>query len=184
MSKIIDLEHRNQFRALLNPVRQEIVHILRLSGRPMSANAIAVRLNLSPTSAQGHLKKLVDIGLICTIEKKDAKGRKLVFYRLDDVDIRLNLGRKDIFQGEREALAANLVDGIFRQLMTSTQAHPEDQLHHYSRLFFGAVHLSAEKRTELMGIVERFLHEHGTITDKDVEHWEYVVMAYRSEDNF
>ena len=100
MSRIIDLDQRSQFRILLHPVRQEIVHLLRLSDRPLSANAVARRVNLSPIATQGHLKKLVDLGVVLMDEQYDQQGNKSVLYSLDDVDIRLHLGKKDVFQGE------------------------------------------------------------------------------------
>ena len=87
MSRILDLEEKSQFRILLHSVRQEIIHLLRLSGRPLSVNLIARRMNLSPISAQGHLKKLVDLGVVLQ-EETEIEGRKVVLYSLDDVDPR------------------------------------------------------------------------------------------------
>lgn len=180
MSRIIDLEQKSQFRVLLHPVRQEIVHLLRLAGRPLSANGVARRMNLSPIAAQGHLKKLVDLGLVLMENRQGKNGQPLVLYSLDDVDIRLHLGKKDAFQGEREALAANLVDGVFRGLVNTTHLHPEGELAHHSLLRFGALHLSTEERKELVALVANYLDSHGTHTPENAEHWEYVVMAYRS----
>ena len=114
MARTIDLEERKQFRVLLNPVRQDIIHLLRRAGRPMTANTVAEKMLLSPSAAQSHLNKLEELGVVelgvCTAPD----GRQATYYRLADVEIRLCLGRKDGFQGEREALAAQLVDGPFR----------------------------------------------------------------------
>ena len=59
MTKIVELNDRRQFRILLNPVRQDILHLLRRTGRPMTASAVADRMMLSPTAAHEHLRKLV-----------------------------------------------------------------------------------------------------------------------------
>lgn len=182
MSRIIDLEQKSQFRVLLHPVRQEIVHLLRLAGRPLSANGVARRMNLSPISAQGHLKKLVDLGVVLMETMQGKNGEPVVLYSLDDVDIRLHLGRKDAFQGEREAMAANLVDGVFRGMISTTHLYSEEELDQYRLLRFGALHLSAEERRELSELVANYLDSHGTHTPKNAEHWEYVVMAYRAEE--
>ena len=108
MARTIDLEERKQFRVLLNPVRQDIIHLLRRAGRPMTANTVAEKMLLSPSAAQSHLNKLEELGVVelgvCTAPD----GRQATYYRLADVEIRLCLGRKDGFQGEREALAAQL----------------------------------------------------------------------------
>lgn len=182
MSRIIDLDQKSQFRVLLHPIRQEIVHLLRLAGRPLSANGVARRMNLSPISAQGHLKKLVDLGVVLMETRQGKNGEPVVLYSLDDVDIRLHLGRKDTFQGEREAMAANLVDGVFRGLINTTHLHPEAELNQYCLLRFGALHLSTEERSELAELVANYLDSHGTHTPENAEHWEYVVMAYRAEE--
>lgn len=52
MTKIIELKERRQFRILLNPVRQDILHLLRRAARPMTASAVAERMLLSPSAAQ------------------------------------------------------------------------------------------------------------------------------------
>lgn len=182
MSRILDLEEKSQFRILLHSVRQEIIHLLRLSGRPLSVNLIARRMNLSPISAQGHLKKLVDLGVVLQ-EETEIEGRKVVLYSLDDVDIRLHLGKKDIFQGEREAMAANIVDGAFRGLVNTTHQYPEQDLSQHCLLRFGALHLTSEEREELGRIVADYLYTHSNYIDPKSEHWEYVLMAYRAPED-
>ena len=47
MARTIDLEERKQFRVLLNPVRQDIIHLLRRAGRPMTANTVAEKMLLT-----------------------------------------------------------------------------------------------------------------------------------------
>lgn len=111
MARTIDLEERKQFRVLLNPVRQDIIHLLRRAGRPMTANTVAEKMLLSPSAAQSHLNKLEELGVVELGVYTAPDGRQATYYRLADVEIRLCLGRKDGFQGEREALAAQQVDG-------------------------------------------------------------------------
>lgn len=105
MARTIDLEERKQFRVLLNPVRQDIIHLLRRAGRPMTANTVAEKMLLSPSAAQSHLNKLEELGVVELGVYTAPDGRQATYYRLADVEIRLCLGRKDGFQGEREALA-------------------------------------------------------------------------------
>ena len=109
MARTIDLEERKQFRVLLNPVRQDIIHLLRRAGRPMTANTVAEKMLLSPSAAQSHLNKLEELGVVELGVYTAPDGRQATYYRLADVEIRLCLGRKDGFQGEREALAAQLL---------------------------------------------------------------------------
>lgn len=183
MTRVVDLQEKYQFRALMHPIRQEIVHLLRLSPRPLSANALAKRMNLSPVAAQGHLKKLVDLGLVLTQERPGRDGGRVVLYYLDDVEIRLHLGKRDAFQGEREAMAANLVDGTFRGMINTTYQYPEEELPQHTLLHFGALHLTAQEREELTGLVSDYLSAHALPAEERTEHWEYVLMAYRAPED-
>ena len=55
MARTIDLEERKQFRVLLNPVRQDIIHLLRRAGRPMTANTVAEKSAALTQRGQSHL---------------------------------------------------------------------------------------------------------------------------------
>ena len=180
MDGIIDLVEKKQFRVMLNPVRQEMVHLLRLVARPLSANKVAERMQLSPNAAHTHLTKLVKMGLVSAKEGKRVDGSQTTYYQMRDVKLRLCLGRRDPFQGEREALAANLVDSTYRSLLDNVYRYDEQTLHDYGVLRFGALHLDSAQRIELMELVERYLEEHGGLRPEAEEHWEYVVLAYRA----
>ena len=177
----MELEERRQFRVLLNPVRQDILHLLRRAARPMTAREVAERVMLSPIAAQGHLKKLVELGVVEQEERTARDGRRTSCYHIADVELRICLGRKDAFQGEREALPAGLVDGTFRGLIHTGGKHAEEELGEYQQLLFGAVHLKTEEREELIRMIEAYLRAHAASAE-GVEHWEYVLMAYRADE--
>ena len=181
MARTIDLEERKQFRVLLNPVRQDIIHLLRRAGRPMTTNTVAEKMLLSPSAAQSHLNKLEELGVVelgvCTAPD----GRQATYYRLADVEIRLCLGRKDGFQGEREALAAQLVDGTFRGVLHAASQCGEPEQQEDLQFLFGALHLKPEERAELLGLIDGYLRTH-SVPEGGVEHWEYVLMAYRADE--
>ena len=173
MAEVLELKERRQLRAMLNPVRQDILHLLRRADRPMTASEVAERMFLSPTAAQGHLDKLLGLGLA---ERTAVSGSPATRYRAADVEVCLDPGRQDALQGEREALAAQLVDGVFRGL-TQTEGGWEA-----CRVFrFGALHLSPEEREELLEMVTEYLRTHGA-SRPGAEHWEYVLMAYREQE--
>ena len=180
MEDTIDLVEKKQFRIMLNPVRQEMVHLLRLVARPLSANRVAERMQLSPSAAHAHLNKLVKMGLVSAQEGTRRDGSKTTYYQMRNVKLRLCLGRKDAFQGEREALAANLVDSTFRSMLENVHRYDEKTVPDHSVLLFGALHLDTAQRTELSQLMEHYLEEHGVLRPEAEEHWEYVVLAYRA----
>lgn len=180
VEEIVDLVERKQFRVMLHPVRQEMIHLLRLVARPMSASHVAERMQLSPSAAHTHLNKLVKLGLVSAREGTRRDGTKTTYYQMRDVKLRLHLGRKDAFQGEREALAANLVDSTFRGVLDNAYRYDEARVPDYSVLRFGALHLDTAQRQELSRLVEDYLARHGALRPEAEEHWEYVVLAYRA----
>ena len=147
----------------------------------MTANTVAEKMLLSPSAAQSHLNKLEELGVVelgvCTAPD----GRQATYYRLADVEIRLCLGRKDGFQGEREALAAQLVDGTFRGVLHAASQCGEPEQQEDLQFLFGALHLKPEERAELLGLIDGYLRAH-SVPEGGVEHWEYVLMAYRADE--
>ena len=180
MAKVVDLEQRNQFRVLLHPVRLEVIRLLYLTGRPLTASGAAKRLNLSPLAAKGHLEKLASLGLLEVRTETDGQGHQRTLYSLADVELRLRLGRKDAFQGEREALAAEFADSVFRAVLEKARRHPEDQLEDQVCFTFGALHLTHREREELAGLVADYLAAHRASSPETDEHWEYLLMAHRA----
>ena len=182
MDDCVDLIEKKQFRVMLHPVRQEMLHLLRLWGKPVSANRMAERMHLSPSGAQSHLRKLVDLGVVAELERTREDGVKLYYYQARNVKLRLCLGRDDAFQGEREALAANLTDGTFRSLLSTSYRHDEKTIEEYGVLRFGALHMTTEQRRGLMEVVDQYLDRLGVPQPNAKEHWEYVLLAFRAEE--
>ena len=182
MSKVIDLDQREQFRVLLHPVRLEMIRLLRLTGRPLTANDAARQLSLSPMAAKGHLEKLVKLGLAEVRTAADAQGRQQVLYSPADVELHLDLARKDSFQGEREALAAEFADDVFRDILETARRYPEPEAEQNCLFSVGALHLTRREREELSALVKDYLAAHRVPAPETEEHWEYVLMARRAPD--
>lgn len=178
MTQIIELNDRKHFRALLNPVRQDIIHLLRRAARPMTVSQVAERMLLSPSAAQVHLNRLAELGVV---EQVAVSGRPAALYRLADVEIRLSLGRKDGFQGEREALAAEFADAVFRDTLETARRYSEAEAEENCLFSVGAAHLTRREREELAGLVRDYLSTHRVPTpEAEEEHWEFVLMARRA----
>lgn len=179
MPTVVDLKQRQQFRILLNPIRQQIVRLLCLTARPLSAGTVARWLSLSPMAAKGHLEKLAGLGLVTVQADTDEGGRKRVLYTLSDVEIRLHLGCKDSLQGEREALAAELADAVFCSVMDASRRYSEEQLSEECLFSAGALHLTAQERKELLALIADYLTAHRAPAPHREEHWEFTLMARR-----
>ena len=179
MAKVVDLEQRSQFRILLNPVRQEIIRLLSLAGRPLSVRTVAKELNLSPMAAKSHLEKLAALGVVEAQAEADGTDHTRTLYAMGQVEIRLHLGRKDDLQGEREALAAEFADAVFRGAVDTSRRFQEEELEQSCRFFTGVLHLTRQEREELSALVSDYLSAHRAPAPEAEEHWEYLLLAHR-----
>ena len=84
------------------------------------------------------------------------------------------------FRGS-EALAAQLVDGTFRGVLHAASQCGEPEQQEDLQFLFGALHLKPEERAELLGLIDGYLRTH-SVPEGGVEHWEYVLMAYRADE--
>ena len=82
---------------------------------------------------------------------------------------------------EREALAAQLVDGTFRGVLHAASQCGEPEQQEDLQFLFGALHLKPEERAELLGLIDGYLRTH-SVPEGGVEHWEYVLLAYRADE--
>lgn len=178
--KVVTLDSRWQMKSFQNPLRQGIVRLLRLSRSPMSAKELSDRLLASPSTVRGHLEKLVELGLVEVDHTAQVRGAPTVFYRDADVEVRLSITQEDGLRGEREALAAKLVDGTFRSFLGAT-ARRDVAPGEYGALFSGVLHLREEERRELFAMIRDYLTTHDQVEADTTEHWEYALIAYRAE---
>lgn len=182
MSKVIVLDQKRQFRILLHPARQSVLRLLHLAGRPLSASTVARWAELSPLAAKGHLEKLAELGLVDVLRWEGVTGPESVRYVPADVELRLRLGRKDGLQGEREALAAEIADAVFRGSLDAARRGSEEDLGERCLFAFGALHLTRQEREELSALVTDYLAAHSRPAPQSEEHWEYVLIADRFQE--
>jgi len=178
--KVVTLDSRWKMRSIQNQLRLGILRLLRLSREPMSAKDLSDHLLASPTAVQGHLEKLMELGLVEPDHTAQVRGVPTVFYRDADVEIRLPITREDGLRGEREAFAAKLVDGTFRSFLGAT-ARRDVAPGEYGALFSGVLHLREQERRELFALIKDYLTTHDQVEADTTEHWEYAVIAYRAE---
>ena len=183
MAKQIRLETRQQLNIYMSPVRQELMRLLRLAEEPMTPQALADRLGVSPSSVQHHLKKLLELGTVEVDHQAVINGITATYYRDAGAEVRVGLSRDDGLQDEREAMATDMVNRIlqafFRDLRQVRAGQDDEALAQFGDLFSGVAHLSPEEREELLRLIRAFLLEHDAPAPGRTERWEYVLMAHR-----
>lgn len=85
------------------------------------------------------------------------------------------------FRGSGRRWPAQLVDGTFRGVLHAASQCGEPEQQEDLQFLFGALHLKPEERAELLGLIDGYLRTH-SVPEGGVEHWEYVLMAYRADE--
>ena len=79
--KTIVLDNEKKLRIYTLPLRQRIMRKMSISGVPMTAKQIADLLEITPSSAQHHMKQLMSIGLIEADHHEMINGIKANYMR-------------------------------------------------------------------------------------------------------
>ena len=69
----------------------------------------------------------------------------------------------------------------FRGVLHAASQCGEPEQQEDLQFLFGALHLKPEERAELLGLIDGYLRTH-SVPEGGVEHWEYVLMAYRADE--
>jgi DNA-binding MarR family transcriptional regulator len=95
-----------KLREILHPTTFRIC--FELSTGEKTVTELAKRLNLSPSTVQYHLEKLVKLGLV-EIARTETRGNLLVkYYKLRDIDLMLKVS-KDITSRDVKSELSNII---------------------------------------------------------------------------
>lgn len=89
------MSFQQSFKALSDPIRREILHLLRTG--PMAAGDIAAHFEVSGATVSHHLSILRDAGLVL-----DDKQGKYIYYELNMSVVDEILGWVSALRGENE----------------------------------------------------------------------------------
>ncbi len=122
-----DPEAQTLARAIASPTAGEILQVL--GEEPLTASALAARLEIPITTAAYHLEHLVEAGVIeVTGTRWSRKGREQKVYRLADRVVIVTPGREDLQSLLRKYAALGLALGgaaLIAGLLQAWTASPE-----------------------------------------------------------
>src|SRR4249919_2326015 len=92
-------------KALADDTRYRLYRYLRLSGRPVAVRELATRLSLHPNTLRPHLRRLEEIGLVASEQRRGPSvGRPLTVYAAVDAEPQ-GVGEHKLF--------ADILSGLF-----------------------------------------------------------------------
>lgn len=181
--KTVILNDEKALRIYTLPLRQKILREMSLLGVPLTAKQIADKLNITPSSAQHHMKKLASIGLIEDDHIEMINGIRANFMRLADVTVSVGQMYDDLLSDSRNAFMRNQLNEIYHYYLQAVQTNQIKYDLKGSKLNDIAttvMHLTDEEADELHGILTGYLQNH-TVAKEDTHPWEMAVVAYRMD---
>ena len=177
----INLDTKDKLNVYINPVRQQLLHELAVSKRPLSPKALSLKLNISASSVQHHIKKLLTLGVIAVDHTESINGITATFYK--PVSVRVQIGIAQGYTNEKLAQLMQLVSNVMAGFTRIFERHenkklPDDYLK-YGDVLTGIAYITEQEREELFGIVNDYIQKH-EVPKENADAWEYAVVMYNT----
>lgn len=182
MSETIILKTKKELEIFMNPTRQELFRELERAGEPVTPKYLSDRMNISPSSVQFHIKKLMEIGLITLDHTEMIRGIQAKFYRLTDTEVSI-LDSETPHRKEWELVMENSFMNVYKGFLDMTHKHPHITLENwkeYGSRMNGIVFLSEEDAETMFTMIQDFIRIHGK-KEPGTSPWEYGIIAYNTE---
>lgn len=177
-----------ELKILMSPIRQKIIKIMSIEGRPVTSKHLADKLNISPSSAQHHIKLLQQVGIVEFDHSEVINGITAKYLRLSEKTVSIGQDINDDLSSERDVLARNILSKTytgFKELLAEKRQVLLEEYRNGNRLadqMTGVVHLTREDANELFNVIDNFVKEHSKATD-DTHPFEYAFIAYQADLN-
>ena len=175
----IFLSGKRELDIYLNPQRQNLLRCIRIAGVPLTPKGIADRIGISASSAQHHIGKLAEIGLVELSHTQRIHGITAKYYRVSPKTVQIGGFDKDGLREERFCLMQSLLSQVFLGFTDYCEKQPKNETGggQFGDMLSGVIRLSDGEARELYAMVRDFLREHER-EGKEGKAWEYALIAY------
>ncbi len=181
---VVKLETEHELRVYMLPLRQRIMRLLHLEGRPVTSKHVADTLGISPSSARHHLNLLMEIGLVEHDHYEHINGIKANYLRPTHATVSIGDHYDDGLKQEQSMLVEGLYFSIFANFKTTMEQHLSDPLKAQrgfpGDLFSSIAHLTQAQAEEFYQLVRNFLEEHATPKTTADTPWECAFLFYNT----
>lgn len=185
--KKIVLSTQEQLRIFMSPQRQKVLRIMNLSGNPMTAKEVADQMELSASSAQLHIRKLIQLGVVEKDHTANIRGITATYYRLVNADVNIGLQKDDELSQERDVVTQNLLMRVYengrdtvRLASDRPDLKPDEFRSRYGDIRSGVVHLKPKDVERLQNFINTFLEDTQTPSEDTVP-WEFAYIIYNTK---
>lgn len=178
--KVIKLSTEKELRIYMFPLRQQIIRIMEIKGKPMTAKQIANTLNITSSSAKHHLLKLQQLDIVALDHIELINGIKANYMKLTSAIISIGQNLDDDFNYERDAYAENIIYQVYKSYQKVLNNNRNKNLDFFlGDLVSGVVHLSEEDVYELQKIIYRFINSN-KISKEGTNPYEFAFVSYKA----
>lgn len=182
--KKIILSTQEELRIFMSPQRQSLLRILGIAGKAMTAKELAVQMKISASSAQLHIRKLVQLGVLEKDHTERINGITATYYRLSGADVFIGLRGNDALFEERDAVVQNLMMQVYKNSRDALRSAPagmplEEVRRNCCDSRSGIFYLRPEDAAELEDFIDRFLREKGAPREGAAA-WEWSFILYNT----
>lgn len=178
---VIELNTMQELKVYMSPVRQQLLRILELSGRPMTPKSLSLRLGVSPSSVQHHLKQLLPLGVVKVDHQEHINGIVATYYACTGATVCIGATRADL-RNDREALAFQVVQTAvqcyFETMHRLGPTMPEEG----GDAMAGVLHLTEADWLAFRTQVKAFFDAH-SLPGPDTSPWEFALLAYDASES-
>lgn len=178
MKETVVLHGKKELDIYMNPQRQNLIRCMKIEGEPLTPKQLSVKLGISASSVQHHLKKLAELGLVEVSYTRQIKGITASYYSLLPKTVAIGGELKDENFNQRLVIMQNALSSAFDGFAKySSAAAGLQEGRQHGDVLSGVVHLSNKDAKELYTLVRTFLEEHET-KEKGCIPWEYSMVFY------
>lgn len=184
-NKII-LKTEKELKIFMSPIRQKIIKQMEIEGKPITSKHIADKLNISPSSAQHHIKQLQEIGIIEFDHSEIINGIRAKYLKLTEKTVSIGGYIDDDLALDRDAIAKNMLFETYNNYQALITEKRPIIIEEYNKgnkvvdLLSGVVHLTTEDANELYDIINQFINNHSKAST-DTHPFEFALIAFRSD---
>ncbi len=184
----IVLKTDKELKILMSPIRQKIIKIMSREGKAVTSKYIADKLNISPSSAQHHIKQLQQIGIVEFDHNEIINGITAKYLRLSEKTVKIGQDINDDLSSERDVLARNILSNTYNEYKELTSNKRQLLVEEYRKgnkvadQMTGVVHLTTKEANDLFDIIDNFLKKHLKASE-NTHPFEYALIAYQADLN-
>lgn len=173
-------------KIIMSPIRQKIMKVMHIEGKPVTSKYIADQLNITPSSARHHIKQLEELEIIETDHCEVINGITAKYLKITDKTISLGQNINDELSEERDILAKNMIYETYKgyqNLIKNYRTIITDEFYEENKMadiLSGVVHLTENEANELYEMINTFINSHSKSAE-DTHPFEYALIAYRAD---